>query len=276
MIVVASLRDRVLNTFRNPIKDKMIYFHIPKCGGSAYRQAIRSCYLTMDLRKFREIAELDPAASDSVIKLRKKSDLPPHITDESSIFEFRENLLLYYMSSSRVRFISGHFGFSNTIYEASRGNFAFVTVLRHPVERWISAYFYNRYKSSNHRKIDIDIEAYLDSELGRRQGREYAYFLGGVRAGIENEDAELIDRAKENLHKFDVIGFLEHPQHFIDRFEGRFGIRLRLNTTNESPVTKSSRDSILTDEIKAKIQKICTPDLEVYEYAVSNFLVGVK
>lgn len=270
MTLVTSLYDRVVNTFRRPIKDRMVYLHIPKCGGSAFRRAIRSCYLSIDIRKYREVAELDPAASDSVVKFRQQTDLPPYIAYEPSIFEFRESLLLYYMSSPKIRFISGHFGFSDAVYQASQGSFAFVTVLRHPVARWISAYFYNRYKASNHRKVDMDLDAYLESELGRRQGREYAHFLGGPHTKAGDGYSVLVDSAKENLHKLDVVAFLEYPKDFIEQFERRFGVRLRLHTTNESPVSKASRDSMITAERKSKIEEICAPDLEIYEYALTH------
>ena len=80
-------------------------------------------------------------------------------------------------------------------YHAFEKKFAFVTILRDPCQRWVSAYYYNRYKDSDHRKVDMDLDAYLKSPFGQAQGHEDVKFLGGA-----NEE-EIIDREMQLIEQ---------------------------------------------------------------------------
>jgi hypothetical protein len=251
-------------------QNKIIFIHVPKCGGDAVANAIVSQYIT--LRGNSNPITIDAVSSDNVVKIRKNVSEPAYIAHEDVILELRENLLLYFMGRASSRLIIGHVAFSNAAYEAFRGQFAFVTMLRDPVKRYISAYFYNRYKTIEHRKINLEIDAYLDSELGRAQGHDLVKFIGGRRDNGDYASREAIDQAKENLHKFDVVGLLEHLDTFRACYETRFGVSLRLAKMNESPKPTSSRDSIMTTERREKVRELCAPDREIYQYAMEHFL----
>ena len=272
MLSFKKLGERVANLFRKPPKDRIVFFHIPKCGGVSLTDTLRSRYLSLDSRSYREVISLDVSASDNAIKIQKELNNQSHIVAEDQVLEFREHLLLYFLSRAQTRFLSGHFQFSEVAYRNFSKKFAFVTVLRDPVERWISAYFYNRYKQSNHRKVILDIDDYLNSELGVQQGREYIKFIGGIYETGMCVTPEAIERAKRNLHKFDIVGILEDQEKLIERFEARFGIRLRLGMKNTNPKSQQDRNLIMTETRRRKVQEICAPDLEVYQYAVKNFL----
>lgn len=251
-------------------QDKIIFIHVPKCGGDAVANAIVSQYIT--LSGYSNPITLDAVSSDNVVKIRKNVSEAAYIAHEDAILELRENLLLYLMGRAPSRLITGHFAFSGLAYEAFRGKFAFVTMLRDPVKRYISTYFYNRYKTSEHRKINMEIDAYLDSELGRAQGHEFVKFIGGRRISCDYSSKEAIDQAKQNLHKFDVVGLLEHLDSFRACYKKRFGVSLRVAKTNASPKPTSFRDSIMTRERQEKVNELCAPDREIYQYAIEHFL----
>lgn len=118
----------------------------------------------------------------------------------------------------------------------------------------------------------MDIEAFLESERGQRQGYEYVKFLGGADKLGDYTSEEAINRAKENLHKFTIVGCLEHQGEFVKQFEEQFGRRLKIGVTNQSPKPETERKSIITEEIKEKIRAICRPDIEIYQYAKDNFV----
>ena len=265
-----SLLLRTINTILRRPQNKIIFIHVPKCGGDAVGNAIVSQYITF--RQDSNPISFDALASDNVVKIRKNISEPAYIAHEDAILEFRENLLLYLMGRASSRLILGHVAFSNAAYEAFRGQFAFVTMLRDPVKRYISAYFYNRYKTSEHRKINLEIDAYLDSKLGQEQDHDLVKFIGGRRVNGDYASREAIEQAKENLHKFDVIGFLEHLDTFRACYETRFGVSLRLAKTNENPKPASFRDSIMTTERQERVREICAPDREIYQYAIEHFL----
>ena len=111
----------------------------------------------------------------------------------------------------------------------------------------------NSNKDSNHRKIEEDITTHLRSAFGRSQGYEYVKFLGGANKSGEYTSGQSIDQAKRNLHKFDVVGFIEYQEDFLNQFENRFGVRLKLEQRNRNPASESYRKSIVTEEIEEKM-----------------------
>ncbi len=252
-----SVLRRTKNNFYGRLKENIFFLHIPKCGGTSIRHAIEKNYSTSD----NKIAILDPSASFNAAKL---SDL--------RTLKFRENLLLYFMNMKDVKYITGHFGFSEIAFHEFHNKFIFITVLREPVRRWISVYFYNKYKKSNHCKIETDLTTYMQSEEGESRGHTYIRFLGGVDEKMDYTSKQAIDRAKRNLDKFDIVGLLEYKENFIQQFGNRFGVRLVIKMENPSPTMETFRKSIITEEIKEKIKKICEPDLEIYQYAIDKFV----
>jgi hypothetical protein len=215
---------------------------------------------------------LSASASSNVIKLACQTDYPNDTKDDHPILKLRENLLLYFMSQRKYKYITGHFTFSEIAYREFKNEYAFMTILRDPVKRWISSYFFNRYKQHDHRKIDEDITTHLKSEFGRSQGYEYVKFIGGANPNGDYQSREAIDRAKNNLHKFDLVGLLEYQEDLLEQFHHRFGIRLELEKRNQSPASEAYRKSLVTEEIREKVMAICEPDHEIYQYAVDNFV----
>lgn len=240
--------------------------------GTSINHAINCHYQTLDLRTDNCSVSLSAPASSSVVKLMNQTDYPYDTTDDYPILKLREHLLLYFLSLQTNRYISGHFPFSEIAYREFHGKYAFITVLRDPVKRWISSYFFNSNKDSNHRKIEEDITTHLRSAFGRSQGYEYVKFLGGANKSGEYTSGQSIDQAKRNLHKFDVVGFIEYQEDFLNQFENRFGVRLKLEQRNRNPASEAYRKSIVTEEIEEKIKAICGPDREVYQYAADNFV----
>jgi len=266
-----SLFQRVNNQIHGCLNENIFYLHIPKCGGTSIRHAIRKFYLTLNIRKDKYLVELDSVATLNVIKMINKTNCPHNTTNDYPIMKLRENLLLYFMSQGNKKFIDGHFTFSDIAYREFGKKFAFITILRHPVKRWISSYFYNKSKNT-HFKLEDDIAIYLKSHFGKSQGYECVKFLVGPVSEIDYKSQPTIDLAKKNLDKFTVVGCLEYQEIFLKQFENRFGVRLKLEKINQNPVKESARNFVITEEIEEKIKEICRPDLEIYQYAINNFV----
>jgi hypothetical protein len=272
MNFLKQIIKRTSNQLRGCLKDKIIFIHIPKCAGGSIGSAIRECFLDLNIRNDRSLVGINAVGSSNVIKMINQTNYPYSTNDDYPILRFRENLLLYYMSKESMRYISGHFTYSEIAYQQFLNKFAFVTVLRDPVKRWISSYFYNKYKEGNHRKINEDIKEYLESHFSKSQGYEYVKFIGGAHKDGDYTSKEAIEKAKKNLHKFKIIGSLEYLDNFNEKFFNSFGFKLKIGKRNRNPKEKFFQESILNDEIKEVVKNICKPDLEVYQYALNNII----
>ncbi len=267
-----SVSIKTQNQLKGCLEDKILYYHIPKCGGTSIRKALKSCYLDWDPRNQSHLFILNAGASFHAAQKSVDQNLSIDTADDYSVLKLRESLLLYNLYQSKIKFISGHFAFSETAYQSFSDQYSCITILRDPVERWISSYFFNTFKKDDHRKIRLEIDEYLQSDFSRAQGYEYAKFLGGINPTSDYSSAQAIDRAKENLQKFRLVGFLEYMDIFVQNFEKTFGRRLTIEALNKNPKQSGFRDSIITAEVREKIEELCKPDVEIYQYAMKKYL----
>jgi len=268
---MANWHHRVSNTLTKSINENIFFLHIPKCGGSSLDQAIREKYLSLDPRSDRGIIHLNAPLSTQVIATLEGLNYPHDTEDDFPILQFREKLLLYFMGQKNSRYISGHFPFSRDAYLKYGEKFTYVTVLRNPVKRWISSYFFNRYKTDKHMQSSIEIADHLGTAFGISQGYELIKFLGGARIDGNYTSIHAINRAKENLDKFEVIGFLEDLGKFSSEFYDRFQVKINIGKKNQNPMPQGYQTSTITPELMKKIYSICQPDMQVYEYALEKF-----
>jgi len=272
MFPLKSLITRTYNLFQGGLKKNIFLLHLPKCAGTSISHAIRCRYLTLNCANDRNLISLSATASSNVIKQSNKTDYPYNTTDDFPILKLRENLLLYFLNQKNTKYISGHFPFSDTAYSEFHNKFEFITILRDPVKRFLSSYFFNRYKKGDHRKIKSDIETYVQSEFGQSQGYEYVKFLGGADINSDYSSKQAVERAIHNLQKFDIVGCLEYQKKFLDQFEARFATRLEIEKKNPGPKSQTFKETLITEKIQKKIKDICKPDSEVYQFAIDNFV----
>lgn len=265
-----AMMARTRNTLFGALDRRIAFFHLPKCGGTSLTDAMKSLYRTLDFRDDRRLVSVSSHATSAVVEMVSGTRYPYDTTDDYPILQLREHLLIYLMLQKQTRFVNGHCPFSENVHERFKDRFAFVTMIRSPVKRWISSFFYNRYKKGEHRKIDTDIAGHLESEFGRSQGHELVKFIGGADPAGDYTSTKAIGRAKANLHRFDLVGFLENMDDFLNRFEALFGRKLQLNVMNRNPVSSSRQEEVLTDEILSRIEAVCEPDLAVYRHALEH------
>lgn len=235
-----------------------VFIHVPKCGGTSISAALLRYY---PLSRSR----VEGAASFRATRLLHGFD--DTLAGFDQVLRFREHLLLYHLSQGRP-FVTGHCPFSEIAYATFRDSYKFITVLRHPVSRFLSAYFFNWTKTeSSPWRITTDLASYVESEYGRNDGCQLVKFIGGVREGGSYWLDEAVEQAKENLENFAVVGILEDPDGLVAQIRREFGFNIRLGRANPSPVSGKDREAVVNDWILEQIRRVCAPDLQLYDYA---------
>jgi hypothetical protein len=228
---------------------KLCFIHIPKCGGNSIKDAFRR----FAYRK-KEIF---------ILESRGSSQAADFLSED--LWEFRQRLLVYSLCCRKYRFVAGHFTCNKEILEAFRSEWDFITILRDPIERWLSNYFFDRHKEDPHFHTDLSIDEYMASDIGRLKGAEYVRFLTGVHDLERLHTRELIDDAIDCLGGFDVIGLLEHLDDFSARFENRYRTPLALRKLNPNPVGPEEMEGQVTPEIRRRLREVCMPDIALHE-----------
>jgi len=141
--------------------------------------------------------------------------------------------------------------------------------LRHPVDRWLSHYFY-AHNAASPFSISDPIDVYVEKALTAPPGGQYIYQLSGGMA--ENVPIDLrIKSACETLDHMSVVGWIEELELFIDRFSQRFGVELCLKRENVNTTRSTFERSVVKPQTLRRVERLCEPDLAVYEYAISRY-----
>ena len=249
--IVTGLGKRLRSSF----SQRLLFLHIPKCGGTSIVHAMGACYgpRSMDPSQFY----LDAAAVFETARLF-----------DQHFQQISEKLLLYAMAQKQCRFITGHFFFSEKAHSRFGDQWQTVTVLRDPVARWFSQYYFNRYKHERHYKTDADLEAYIDSQEGIGAGRTLLNVLEGSGRDWGGDPQQGVRRATANLEKISLVGILENLEQFKTRFRERYGTNLKIGTLRKSPVSGDQVRARVSGAILEKVRHICRYDSQIYQHAL--------
>lgn len=238
----------ISDMFDPPIKEHRIFFlHIAKCGGTSVANAITKSYKPWRVKNIGAIVNLNEEAA--------------RFADEHTMSDYRHvrrDLLNYMMAMPDIKCLAGHFQYSNVAHEAFMDQWHFVTMLRDPVARWLSHYRYNSAQGS----ISIPIEEFIETNQARSFGRAY---VDEITEDLDKEALginELTTIALSRYRKFSVLGTIENSADFAQRFEEKFGHRLRIPHLNQTPV-KLGQDTI-PEVFMQRITELCAPDIRLH------------
>ncbi|MBR9895060.1 sulfotransferase family 2 domain-containing protein [Alteromonas sp.] len=235
-----------------PLNKKICYVHIPKCGGTALQKAIVASYGIKNYLNQSARFVLDAGASKRATEIKGGDLVEQRFT------------LLHYALNSRAKFVSGHFSINEDVLNKYGNEWHFITLMRDPLEKWVSNFFFNKYNTDNAHawKIDDDIEDYLKTERAKKDGCDYATQILGMSHNEINMSEEAINKAASLFKRFSVIGFVDEMNEFEHQFQRCFGVPLALKSENASPVRADKK--VLSEDILREIKALCEPNIAIY------------
>jgi hypothetical protein len=242
------------------VPHRFVFHHIPKCGGTSVGRALRRRYLLSQ-------ATISPEASYRAFELfTGRDDRQQMLVD---VLDLREQMLLYLMFED-VRGISAHVRFSEKAYGHFSDRYKFVTVLRHPVDRFVSHYFWDWNKPGKHGRVEEGFETFLETDRARRFGATLVEYLCGLPKEVPTYSDEAVAAAVGNLSKFNVVGDIGDVPDLQIKLREALGVRISIGHENKRRPTIKQASSPLDDvTLKSRVEALCAPDIAVYSHFVA-------
>lgn len=244
------------------IQRKICFIHVPKCAGTSVSRAITKHYGFF----YRKLKKINLYHLSAMGATRGAAIL------NEDLISYREKLLVYLLATGSYSFITGHFPYSESAMRHFKEEWDFITILRHPVNRWFSQYFFNRRKKDAHFETDLSIEDYIDSEDSQSMGTIYHSYFYGNNDFDKSKLQASYPKVINNINKFACVGVTEHLDLFCRDFFEVFGAKLKVGITNASPFSKKEHSHIITDAVRKKVEAICEPDLKIYNHVLKHIV----
>lgn len=221
----------------------IIFLHIPKTGGSTLHRVIERQYPT-----------------DAIYTLNR--------FQHQSIESFRA---LPASKRNAIKVLKGHMYFDSRSYLPKSS--AFITVLRDPISRIISHYFYVRRFPKHYLHHDVtsrnlSLEEYVKNPLSEELDNGQTRLLSGVTGvPIGGVTRMMLEVAKENLRKyFTVVGITEKFDETLVLLKRTFGWKNCFYIQANVSKNRKEKSKFLKETLKM-IEERNAHDIELYYFA---------
>jgi hypothetical protein len=223
-----------------------LFDHLPKTGGTALRLV------------FHEIFG--------------EENVTRHIEGRSEIWAVQK--------FSGFRVISGHF-LSLIPNDDRGGRMVRLTVLRHPIDRAISEYFY--WRNHGHHGVDdklgawaqrYDIAEYFKARMNSGEAAVTNFYTRHFASRISRETGDgemMLDLAKQSLGQYKFIGITEFLHDAVDMFCWQFRLPPAAAVPRANVTSSRVRMSDLNSLAVQQLTRMNELDIQLYEHAQNNF-----
>ena len=237
----------------------VIFTHIPKTAGTSLRHIVQSQFQPYNVFEFYHLKTQPPKVRKGIEKYQR---LAP-------------------VRQKAISFVSGHVGFG--LHQFLHRPCTYITVLRDPIERVVS-YYYFLHRNQNAIAKDRTLREFIQN-FGGVHNSMTCYLSGlTLKAQLQDPsvdvkslqfDNDTLKQAQKNIEKhFKVVGFL-------DRFdETCILLQRKLGWNFSSYVRKNvAKRRNLIDEVSAEdlelIRDYNQLDLQLYDYAREKFAEAI-
>ncbi len=254
MGIVDVARARLESLKDTTMPQRVVFHHVPKCGGTSVGRALRKRY-------FLSQTTVKPEQSFRAFEaFTGRDDREQMLTD---VLDLREQMLLYHLFDD-VRCLSLHVRFSEVAFARFHPRYKFVTVLRNPVDRFISNYFWSFGRTGAFGRIDEELGPFLLTDRAKRMGATFSEYFSGLPADTDFTGEAAIVAAIGNLQRLDVLGRLDDLDRFVGDLRSTLGVRLRVGHENRAGQLRPQNRQVITDDMRARIAALCAPDLAIW------------
>ena len=238
-----------------------LFMHLPKCGGTSLAEAL---YAAVPIH--RRIGVIDAPSTRraaAIVNFGRDDPLLCHedLANGAMTFALREQIMLAHMCWGTT-LIHGHVLYTDAFRRHFADRYRVVTIMRDPIERSISNFRMN----ARVRGMPADVDAWLASPVGVMHATVNLRYLSGRHDAGEDPAANLA-LARDTVDRLALVGFLDNIPKLQRDFADLFGPGLVLRHHNEA----KGREVALSAEQRRRLERLCAPDIELYERARARF-----
>ncbi len=240
----------MLNSTKGANHNKtLIFLHLPKTAGSTLHKIIEREY------KSKSIYSLD------------------NFKTKEAVEEFKS---LPEVQRSEIQVLKGHMRFG--LHEYLPQPSSYITILREPVDRVISHYYYVLRKPNHHlyeqvKSKNMSLKDYVSSGITKELDNSQARLLSSIAADIPFGECspDVLESAKRNLEEhFAVIGLADKFDETLILLKRAFNWRtpfyIKANITKNRPLKED-----ISQETLDIIKNYNELDIELFNYAKQKF-----
>jgi len=257
---------------------KLAFIHVPKCAGTSLIASLKPLYESNSLRSLNLVKAYQALRSS-----QKQWDNEQW---QIAWIHFRQTLLRMYLLEEND-LVYGHFPCSLPWNFSAWEKYYFLTVLRDPVERFISNYIYDKTGPGirienklppTETTLKKELDAYLDTAEAKWLAREQVIMLGGLGFDQNYDSQQAVARAKKTIDRFSFVGFSEDMDQVQYQLSHLLNMSVKLPTFNttqqwvdQEGFSKKDYNTIFNTAVREKIRSLSKDDYQVYHYAKSLF-----
>jgi hypothetical protein len=228
----------------------ILFVHISKTAGKALVKSIKSNY-----------------NDKSILEVYRKTPMQNGLTINPN--EYIETCLKQQYTSNEldnIEFFAGHVAYG--IHSMFKQKFDYITMVREPVDRIVSHYYYSLKTDLTVKEKYADLEDYVENRI------DIHNWMTKRLSNVDFNGGDL-DLAKKNIvENFALCGITEKYEETLALLTKMYGLSLKNITVNKNSDRVPISD--IDEKIINKIKTIHYKDIQLYKFAKEIFEIKLK